>query len=104
MHCCDRSPGPFVAVNCAAIPSELFEAELFGIGQKVATDVVVRTGQIEMAHHGTLFLDELGSFPIALQPKILRAIEEKMVTRVGEHRSIPVDFRLITANNEDPRT
>ncbi len=98
-----RSTGPFVAVNCAAIPSELFEAELFGIGEKVATDVHGRKGKIELANKGTLFLDELGAFPIALQAKILRAIEERAVTPVGEPRPVPVDFRLISATNEDPQ-
>ena len=98
-----RSSAPFIAVNCAAIPSELFEAELFGIGQKVATDVQSRKGKIEMADGGTLFLDELSAFPMALQAKVLRAIEEKAITPVGEHRQLAVDFRLISATNEDPQ-
>jgi two-component system, NtrC family, response regulator PilR len=97
-----RASGPFVAVNCAAIPSELLESELFGIGEKVATDVSSRKGKIQMADRGTLFLDELGTFPVALQAKILRAIEEKSVTRIGEHQTIAVDFRLISAMNENP--
>lgn len=97
-----RANGPFVIVNCAAIPSELLEAELFGIGEKVATDVSQRKGKIAMADKGTLFLDELGAFPHGLQAKILRAIEGKCVTPVGQHTSIPVDFRLICATNEDP--
>jgi transcriptional regulator with PAS, ATPase and Fis domain len=88
-----RSTGPFIAVNCAAIPSELLEAELFGIGEKVATDVSSRKGKIELADHGTLFLDELGAFPISLQAKVLRAIEEKIITKIGEHRGNAVDFR-----------
>ena len=98
-----RAPGPFIAVNCAAIPSELLETELFGIGEKVATDVSQRKGKIQLADQGTLFLDELGAFPIGLQAKVLRAIEEKAVTRVGESRPITVDFRLISAMNEDPQ-
>ena len=97
-----RSTGPFIAVNCAAIPSELLEAELFGIGEKVATDVTSRKGKIELADQGTLFLDELGAFPISLQAKVLRAIEERIITRVGEHRGKAIDFRLICAMNEDP--
>jgi two-component system response regulator PilR (NtrC family) len=97
-----RASGPFIAVNCAAIPSELLETELFGIGEKVATDVSQRKGKIALADRGTLFLDELGAFPIGLQAKILRAIEEKKVTRIGEHQPVAVDFRLISAMNEDP--
>ncbi|MCI0411599.1 sigma 54-interacting transcriptional regulator [bacterium] len=98
-----RSKGPFIAINCAALPSELIEAELFGIGEKIATDVGPRTGKIELADEGTLFLDELSAFPIGLQSKILRAIEEKKVTPVGKHVPVQVDFRLISATNEDPQ-
>ena len=97
-----RAQGPFIAVNCAAIPTELIEAELFGIGEKVATDVSKRKGKFELADHGTFFLDELGAFPIALQAKLLRAVEEKAITRIGEHQPIKVDFRLVSAMNEDP--
>ena len=98
-----RSQGPFVAVNCAAIPADLLEAELFGIGEKVATGVSQRTGKIPTADKGTLFLDELSAFPLELQAKILRAIEERSVTPVGKHVPIPVDFRLVCATNEEPR-
>lgn len=98
-----RASGPFIAVNCAAIPSELLESELFGIGEKVATDVSARRGKIQLANGGTLFLDEIGAFPIGLQAKVLRAMEEKAVTRIGEHNSVAVDFRLISAMNEDPQ-
>ena len=98
-----RANGPFVAVNCAALPSELFEAELFGIGEKVATNVNQRKGKIAAAEGGTLFLDELGSFPIGLQAKILRAIEEKKITPIGINKEMPVDFRVLTATNEDPQ-
>jgi len=97
-----RSRGRFIAINCAAIPSELIEAELFGIGEKVATDVGPRTGKIVLAHEGTLFLDELSAFPVGLQSKILRVIDEKKVTPVGKHTPVEVDFRLICATNEDP--
>jgi transcriptional regulator with PAS, ATPase and Fis domain len=98
-----RSRGPFVAINCAAIPSELIEAELFGIGEKVATDVVARTGKIVAANHGTLFLDELSAFPIGLQSKVLRVLDERKVTPVGKNAPERVDFRLICATNEDPQ-
>ena len=98
-----RSGGPFIPVNCAALPSELVEAELFGIAEKAATNVNQRKGKIMAAEDGTLFLDELGSFPIALQPKILRSIEDKSVTPIGENRRIPVNFRVLSATNEDPQ-
>jgi transcriptional regulator with PAS, ATPase and Fis domain len=98
-----RASGPFVAVNCAALPAELFEAELFGIGEKVATNVNQRKGKIAAAEGGTLFLDELGSFPIGLQAKILRAIEEKKITPLGLNKEIPVDFRVLSATNEAPQ-
>ncbi|MCI0602799.1 sigma 54-interacting transcriptional regulator [bacterium] len=98
-----RASGPFIVVNSAAIPAELFEAELFGIGEKVATDVSKRKGKFELAHEGTFFLDELGAFPIACQAKLLRSLEEKAITRIGEHHPIKVDFRLISAMNEDPQ-
>lgn len=97
-----RSSGPFVAVNCAAIPAELAEAELFGIGEKVATDVSRRKGKMTLAHQGTLFLDELSSFPIAIQAKILRAIEDKLIYPVGENEPQHADFRLTAATNQDP--
>lgn len=98
-----RANGPLVAVNCAALPAELFEAELFGIGERVATNVSQRKGKIAAAEGGTLFLDELGAFPIGLQAKILRAIEDKTVTPLGENKNIAVDFRVISATNEDPQ-
>ncbi|HSE42654.1 MAG TPA: sigma 54-interacting transcriptional regulator [Acidobacteriota bacterium] len=97
-----RKNGPFVAINCAAIPDELAEAELFGIGEKVATAVSQRKGKIALADKGTLFLDELSSFPYELQAKVLRALQEKTVTPIGESKTIPVDFRLISATNQEP--
>lgn len=97
-----RSRGPFVAINCAAIPEELAETELFGIGEKVATNVNQRKGKIVSADKGTLFLDELSAFPYEIQAKLLRALQEKSVTPIGENRSISVDFRLISATNQEP--
>ena len=97
-----RSKGPFVAVNCAAIPADLAESELFGIGEKVATNVNRRTGKMELAHRGSLLLDELSSFPVSLQAKILRVVEEKMVCPVGETKFHPADFRLLATSNEEP--
>lgn len=99
-----RASGPFVAVNCAAIPGELAESELFGIGEKVATNVNRRIGKLELAHGGTLLLDELSSFAMSLQAKILRALEEKVVYPVGENRPHPADFRVLATSNEDPHT
>jgi transcriptional regulator with PAS, ATPase and Fis domain len=98
-----RAKGPFVAVNCAAIPADLAEAELFGIGEKVATDVNARKGKMLLAHQGTLFLDELSSFSEGLQAKILRAIEDHAIYPVGEHRAHVSDFRLIAATNQNPK-
>jgi transcriptional regulator with PAS, ATPase and Fis domain len=97
-----RSAGPFVAINCAAIPEDLAETELFGIGEKVATNVSQRKGKIVAADQGTLFLDELSAFPYDLQAKVLRALQEKSVTPIGENRAISVDFRLVSATNQDP--
>ncbi|MCI0445807.1 sigma 54-interacting transcriptional regulator [bacterium] len=97
-----RSAGPFVAINCAAIPEDLAETELFGIGEKVATNVSQRKGKIGAADKGTLFLDELSAFPYDLQAKVLRALQEKSVTPIGENRPISVDFRLVSATNQEP--
>jgi DNA-binding NtrC family response regulator len=98
-----RSQGPFVPVNCAAIPSALAEAELFGIGEKVATDVASRKGKMVLADRGTLFLDELSSIPADLQAKLLRAVEDRAIAAVGEHRAQKVDFRLTAATNQHPK-
>jgi transcriptional regulator with PAS, ATPase and Fis domain len=97
-----RSKGPFITVNCAAIPSDLVESELFGIGERVATNVNQRKGKIVLADEGTLFLDELNAFPLPLQAKLLRAIEEKLIYPLGENKPVPVDFRLIAATNQNP--
>jgi transcriptional regulator with PAS, ATPase and Fis domain len=97
-----RASRPFIAVNCAAIPSDLIEAELFGIGEKVATDVKERKGKFLAADGGTLFLDELEAFPMNLQAKVLRAVEEKACTPVGETNPVRCDFRLLSATNEEP--
>jgi DNA-binding NtrC family response regulator len=97
-----RSAGPLVAVNCAALPQELLESELFGIGKRVATSVDERAGKMALADGGTLFLDELNAFSPALQPKILRVLEERAVTPVGTATSIPTDFRLVAASSVEP--
>jgi DNA-binding NtrC family response regulator len=95
-----RRSRPFVAVNCAAIPSELLEAEMFGIGKGVATGVVERQGKFQLAEGGTLFLDEIGDMPLELQAKLLRALQEKEIHPVGS-RPVTVDIRVIAATNTD---
>jgi transcriptional regulator with PAS, ATPase and Fis domain len=95
-----RRGGPFVAVNCAAIPGDLLEAEMFGIGAGVATGVKKRQGKFLAAHGGTLFLDELGEMPLALQAKLLRALQEKEVQPLGG-TAVPVDVWVLAATNVD---
>ena len=100
----NRSPrrdGPFIKVNCAALPETLLESELFGIEQKTATGVGFRKGKFELADSGTIFLDEIGDMSLSVQAKVLRAIEEKEFERVGGQRSIKVDVRVISATNMD---
>ena len=98
-----RGNGPFVAVNCSAIQESLFESEMFGIEKGVATGVTERLGKLEQAGGGTLFLDELGEMPLFLQAKLLRALEERSIERVGGRKSIPLDLRVIAATNRDLR-
>jgi two-component system response regulator PilR (NtrC family) len=95
-----RRGGPFVAVNCAAIPADLLEAEMFGIGRGVATGVAERPGRFALAHTGTLFLDEIGDMPPALQAKLLRAVEGREVQPVGS-APLRVDVRVVSATNAD---
>lgn len=95
-----RAAGCFVAVNCAAIPSELLELEMFGIEKGVATGVERRSGKFEAAHGGTLFLDEIGEMPPSLQAKLLRALQEKEVQPVGG-RARPINVRVLSATNAD---
>jgi len=97
-----RRDRPFVAVNCAAIPEELFESELFGARRGAFTGAHEhRRGHFQMAHGGTLLLDEIGEMPLHLQSKLLRAIEEKKVTSVGSDRPVEVDVRFIATTNKD---
>ncbi len=99
-----RTNEPFVAINCAAIPENLLETELFGHEKGAFTGAIARKlGKFEMAHHGTLFLDEIGDLPISLQAKILRALEEKRFERVGGTASVQVDVRLVAATNKGLR-
>jgi transcriptional regulator with PAS, ATPase and Fis domain len=96
----DRNAGPFVAVNCAAIPIDLLEAEMFGIGRGVATGVDARQGKFQMAAGGTLFLDEIGEMSPGLQPKLLRALQEQEIHPLGG-RPQAIDVRVIAATNVD---
>ena len=97
-----RADAPFVAINCAAIPDTLLETELFGHEKGAFTGAVARkAGRFELAHRGTLFLDEIGDLPLALQAKILRALEEKRFERVGGTQSLLVDVRVVAATNRN---
>ncbi len=97
-----RADGPFVAINCAAIPESLLESELFGYEKGAFTGATQRKpGRFELAHRGTLFLDEIGDLPLALQAKILRALEEKQFERVGGTQSLHVDVRVVAATNRN---
>jgi len=99
-----RSDGPFVAINCAAIPETLLETELFGHEKGAFTGASNRKpGKFELAHRGTLFLDEIGELPLALQAKILRALEEKKFERVGGTSLLQVDVRVVAATNRNLR-
>jgi DNA-binding NtrC family response regulator len=95
-----RADGPFVAINCAAIPDTLLETELFGHEKGAFTGAAQRKpGRFELAHRGTLFLDEIGDLPLGLQAKILRALEERRFERVGGTQSLHVDVRVVAATN-----
>lgn len=97
-----RWNGPFVAINCSAVPSELLEAELFGYEKGAFTGAISsKEGLIESAKGGVLFLDEMGDLPLHLQPKLLRVLQEKRVRRLGGTKEIHCDFRLISATNKD---
>lgn len=98
-----RSKGPFIEINCGAIPENLLESELFGYEKGSFTGALRegKVGMIEMAQDGTLFLDEIGELSLALQVKLLKVIQEKMLTKVGAVRPLKVDFRLIAATNQD---
>ncbi len=93
---------PFVSVNCAAIPTGLLESELFGYEKGAFTGALQqKIGRFEMANRGTLFLDEVGDIPLELQPKLLRALQEKCFERLGSTRTTPIDIRLVAATNQN---
>jgi DNA-binding NtrC family response regulator len=98
----DRSKENFIEVNCAAIPSELIESELFGHAKGAFTSAVKdRSGKFEAAHNGTLFLDEIADMSLAAQAKVLRALQEKKIQRVGNEKDISVNVRVIAATNKN---
>ncbi len=100
-HNSPRREAPFVAINCAALPESLLEAELFGIERGVATGVDARAGTFERASGGTLFLDEIGDMDLGVQARVLRVLQERQVTRVGGRKAVAVDVRLVAATHRD---
>ncbi|MBZ5704400.1 MAG: sigma-54 dependent transcriptional regulator [Acidobacteriia bacterium] len=100
-----RSGGPFVTLNCAAVPAELIESELFGHEKGSFTGAAGRhLGKFEQAEHGTIFLDEIGDMPLAMQAKLLRVLEEGEVERIGGEKPVPVDVRVIVATHRNLET
>ena len=96
-----QSKGPFIKINCSALPDTLFESELFGVVKGAYTGANDKIGKIELAHGGTLFLDEIGEMKPELQAKLLRVLQTKEIERLGSNKTVKVDFRLITATNKD---
>jgi DNA-binding NtrC family response regulator len=96
-----RRESPFLALNCAAVPESLLESELFGIERGVATGVEARLGKFELANGGTIFLDEIGDTPLAIQAKLLRVLQEREIERLGGRTKVPVDVRVVSATHQD---
>lgn len=102
LHAVSERHCPFITLNCAAIPTGLLESELFGYERGAFTGALSqKIGRFEMAHRGTLFLDEVGDIPLDLQPKLLRALQEKAFERLGGTKTIPIDVRLVAATNRN---
>jgi arginine utilization regulatory protein len=97
-----RSEGPFLAINCAAIPETLLEGILFGTSKGAFTGAINRVGMLEQANGGTFFLDEINSMNVTMQAKLLRALEERRIRRLGDDSSIPIDVRIVTSCNIEP--
>ncbi len=97
-----RQTGPFVSLNCAAIPAALLESELFGHEKGAFTGAIAQTiGRFQAAHGGTLFLDEIGDLPLELQPKLLRVLQDQQYERLGSTRTLYADVRIVAATNQD---
>jgi len=97
-----RANGPFIKLNCAAIPAGLLESELFGHDRGAFTGALVqRIGRLQLAHKGTIFLDEIGDLPLELQPKLLRALQEQEFERLGSSQTVHVDVRIVAATNQN---
>ena len=97
-----RSAGPFVPINCGAIPRDLIESELFGHRKGAFTGAVAdRLGRFELAHGGTLFLDEIGDLPMDMQVKLLRVLQERCILPVGGSREVPIDVRVVAATHKN---
>jgi transcriptional regulator with PAS, ATPase and Fis domain len=101
LHSFSQSNGEFVAVNCSAIPENLFESELFGSVKGAFSDAATKPGKLELADKGTLFLDEIGDMSLPCQPKLLRFLETRMVSRLGETRERQLNLRIVAATNQD---
>src|SRR6185437_4262784 len=102
LHDLSRREGRFFAINCAATPENLLESELFGYEKGAFTGAVKQTlGRIETADGGTLFLDEIGDMPLALQAKLLRFLQERVIERIGGRETIAVDVRIVAATHQD---
>ncbi|MCA3240867.1 MAG: PEP-CTERM-box response regulator transcription factor [Rubrivivax sp.] len=105
LHTASKRQGRFIAINCAAIPENLLESELFGYEKGAFTGAAKTTpGKIETAHHGTLFLDEIGDLPHSLQAKLLRFLQQRTIERLGGRSEIPVDVRVVCATHQDLKT
>lgn len=104
-NCSQRKNSPFVAINCAALPESLIESELFGYVEGSFTGATKKgkAGLFEMAHGGTIFLDEISELPLILQGRLLRVLQEKQVMRIGDNKLLPVDVRIVCATNRDLR-
>jgi transcriptional regulator with PAS, ATPase and Fis domain len=101
LHRCSRAPGKFVPLNCSAIPETLFESELFGSVKGAFSNAPDKAGKLELAHRGTILLDEIGDMNLSIQPKLLRFLEDKLVSRLGDNRTREVDVRVVAASNQD---
>jgi len=101
LHRCSRAPGKFVPLNCSAIPETLFESELFGSVKGAFSNAPDKAGKLELADRGTILLDEIGDMNLPIQPKLLRFLEDKLVSRLGDNRTRQVDVRVVAASNQD---